>query len=147
MQTPANKLPTNFDYDVASESTSAKIRGVAQKLAAAFAAGDAKAADELFSNHAVYLDRALRVRTRGRLGKYLSRVLATISYGSGAKLERVVATRAVATSGPTPRLGEARLRRRRPQRRGTDRAARHDLDNGVTSNADLQALVSSSIEK
>jgi len=85
MQTPANKFPTNFDYDVASESTSAKIRGVAQKLAAAFAAGDAKAADELFSNDAVYLDRALRVRILGKLGKYLSRVLPTMPCGSGAK--------------------------------------------------------------
>jgi hypothetical protein len=74
MQTPANKFPTNFHYDVASESTSAKIRGVPQKLAAAFA----KAADELFSNDAVYLDRALRVRILGKLGKYLSRVLATM---------------------------------------------------------------------
>jgi hypothetical protein len=55
------------------------------------------------------------------------------------------ATTAVATSGPA--LGEARLRRHRPQRCGTDRAARHDLDNGVTSNADLQAPVSSSVEK
>jgi hypothetical protein len=64
MQTPANKFPTNFDYDVASESTSAKITGVAQKLAAAFTAGDAKADDELFSNDAVYLDRVASAHPR-----------------------------------------------------------------------------------
>jgi hypothetical protein len=39
MQTPANKFPTNFDYDVASESTSAKIRGVAAKARRRFFRG------------------------------------------------------------------------------------------------------------
>ena len=45
MRTPADKFPTNFDYDVASDGASAKIKDVAQKLSAAFAAGDAAAAD------------------------------------------------------------------------------------------------------
>jgi hypothetical protein len=76
MRTPPDKFPTNFDYDVASEGASAKIKDVSQKLASAFAAGDAAAADALFSYDAVYLDRALRVRILGRdaIGKYLGRV-------------------------------------------------------------------------
>ena len=80
MRTPPDKFPTNFDYDVASEGASAKIKDVSQKLAAAFAAGDAAAADALFSNDAVYFDRALRVRILGKqaIGKYLGRVLATV---------------------------------------------------------------------
>jgi hypothetical protein len=37
MRTPPDKLPTNFDYEVASEGASAKIKDVSQKLASAFA--------------------------------------------------------------------------------------------------------------
>ena len=83
MRTPPDKFPTNFDYDVASDGASAKIKDVAQKLASAFAAGDAAAADALFTNDAVYLDRALRVRILGKqaIGQYLARVLATAPYG------------------------------------------------------------------
>src|ERR1700734_3000171 len=92
MRTPPDKFPTNFDYDVASDGPSAKIKEVSQKPAAVFAAGDAAAADALFSNDAVYLDRALRVRVLGKqaIGKYLGRVLATAPYGKGAKLMHVV---------------------------------------------------------
>ena len=63
-RTPADKFPTNFDYDVAGDGASAKIKDAAQKLAAAFASGDAKAAAALFSYDAIYLDRALRARPR-----------------------------------------------------------------------------------
>src|SRR3984885_6215598 len=92
MRTPPDKFPTNFDYDVASDGASAKIKEVSQKLAAVFAAGDAAAADALFSNDAVYLDRGLRARVLGKLaiGKYLSRTLANLPYGKGAKLVHVV---------------------------------------------------------
>src|SRR6202034_1833886 len=91
-RTPPDKFPANFDYDVASEGASAKIKDVSQKLAAAFASGDAQAADALFSPDAVYLDRALRARVLGKLaiGKYLSRVLATVPYGKGSKLRHAV---------------------------------------------------------
>jgi hypothetical protein len=91
-RTPPDKFPTNFDYDVASDGASAKIKDVAQKLAAAFAAGDAQGADALFSYDAVFLDRASRVRILGKLaiGKYLSRTLANLPYGKGAKLVHVV---------------------------------------------------------
>src|ERR1700677_5398602 len=83
MRTPPDKFPINFDYDVASDGASAKIKDVAQKLATAFAAGDAQAADALFSYDAVYMDRASRVRVLGKLaiGKYLSRTLANLPYG------------------------------------------------------------------
>src|SRR5262249_61408419 len=66
MRTPPDKFPTNFDYDVASEGASTKIKDVSQKLASAFASGDAIAAAALFTNDAVYLDRALRVRLATR---------------------------------------------------------------------------------
>jgi ketosteroid isomerase-like protein len=84
MRTPPDKFPTNFDYDVVSEGASAKITDAAQELAAAFSASDAAAADALFANDAVYLDRALRVRVLGKqaIGKYLERVLATVPYGT-----------------------------------------------------------------
>jgi len=85
-RTPPDKFPTNFDYDVASDGASAKIKDVAQKLSAALAGGDAKAAADLFSYDAVYFDRAPRVRVLGKLaiGKYLSRVSAALPYGKGA---------------------------------------------------------------
>jgi hypothetical protein len=44
MRTPPDKFPTNLDYDVASEGASAKIKDMSQKLASAFASGDAAAA-------------------------------------------------------------------------------------------------------
>ena len=92
MRTPPDKFPTNFDYDVASEGASTKIKDMSQKLASAFASGDAIAAAALFTNDAVYLDRALRVRILGNqaIGKYLTRVLATTPYGKGSKLMHVV---------------------------------------------------------
>jgi hypothetical protein len=110
MRTPPDKFPGNFDYEVASDGASARIKEVAQKLANAFAAGDAATADALFSPDAVYLDRARRVRILGKeaIGKYLGRVLATVPYECS-------------------RRRATRHRRHRPQRRRSDRAARHDL--------------------
>ena len=77
---------------MASDGASAKIKDVAQKLAAALAAGDAQAAGALFSYDAVFMDRAARARILGKLaiGKYLSRVSMTAPYGKGAKLVNVV---------------------------------------------------------
>src|SRR6516165_4507732 len=92
MRTPPDKFPTNFDYEVASDGASAKIKDVSQELAGAFAAGDAAAAEALFSYDAVYLDRALRVRILGKqaIGKYLGRILTAAPYGKGSKLMHVV---------------------------------------------------------
>src|SRR6516164_7589830 len=72
MRTPPDKFPTNFDYDVASEGASTKIKDMSQKLASAFASGDAIAAAALFTNDAVYLDRALRVRILGNQARSAS---------------------------------------------------------------------------
>ena len=151
MRTPADKFPTNFDYDVASEGASAKIKDVAQKLAAAFASGDAQAADALFSHDAVYLDRALRARILGKLaiGKYLSRVLATAPYGKGAKLVHVVGSDQ--GGGYEWTNADASVKRGiiAIDLNAAGQIERLDTtwDNGVMSDADLQALVLQSIEK
>jgi len=151
MRTPPDKFPTNFDYDVASEGASAKIKDVSQKLAAAFAAGDAAAADALFSNDAVYLDRALRARILGKeaIGKYLGRVLATVPYGKGSKLMHVVGSDQGGglewtNDGSAVKRGIVAI-----DLNSAGQIERLDTtwDNGVMSDADLQALVLQSIEK
>src|SRR6202453_1718417 len=151
MRTPPDKFPTNFDYDVASDGASAKIKDVAQKLAAAFAAGDAQGADALFSYDAVFLDRASRVRILGKLaiGKYLSRTLANLPYGKGAKLVHVVGSDQ--GGGYEWTNAEASVKRGiiSIELDGSGQIDRLDStwDNGVMSDADLQALVLQSIEK
>ncbi|MGO9630779.1 MAG: hypothetical protein ACLPXW_17555 [Xanthobacteraceae bacterium] len=151
MRTPPDKFPTNFDYDVASEGASAKIKDVSQKLAAAFASGNAAAADALFSNDAVYLDRALRVRILGKqaIGKYLGRVLATAPYGRGSKLMHVVGSD---QGGGFEWTNDASAVKRGVvaiDLNSTGQIERLDTtwDNGVMSDADLQVLVLLSIEK
>ena len=151
MRTPADKFPTNFDYDVASDGASAKIKDVAQKLAAAFASGDGAAAAALFSNDAVYRDRALRTQVLGKqaIGKYLSRLLPTVPYGKGAKLVHIV--------GSDQGGGYEWTNADGPVKRGItaiDLDADGKIvrlattwDNGMMSDADLQALVLLSIEK
>ena len=151
MRTPPDKFPTNFDYDVASDGASAKIKDVAQKLAAAFAAGDAGAADALFSNDAIYADRALRTVILGKhaIGKYLARVLATVPYGKGAKLVHVVGS----DQGGGYEWTNADSSVKRGivaidlNAAGQIERLNTTWDNGVMSDADLQALVLQSIEK
>ncbi len=151
MRTPPDKFPTNFDYDVVSEGASAKIKDVSQKLAAAFASGDAKAADALFSSDAVYLDRALRARVLGKLaiGKYLSRVLATAPYGKGAKLVHVVGSDLGGGYEWTNADSSVKRGIVAIDLNSAGQIERLDTtwDNGVMSDADLQALVLQSIEK
>jgi len=151
MRTPPDKFPTNFDYDVASEGASAKIKDVSQKLAAAFAAGDAAAADALFSNDAVYLDRALRARILGKeaIGKYLGRVLATVPCGKGSKLMHVVGSDQGGgfewtNEGSAVKRGIVAI-----DLNSAGQIERLDTtwDNGVMSDADLKTLVLQSIEK
>ena len=131
MRTPPDKFPTNFDYDVASEGASAKIKDVSQKLAAAFAAGDAAAADALFSYDAVYLDRALRVRI---LGKARDREISRPRVGDRPLRQRLKADACGRQrSGRRLRVDkrgkrrETRHRRDRSQQRRPDRAARYHL--------------------
>ena len=151
IRTPADKFPTNFDYDVASDGASAKIKDMAQKLAAAFASGDAEAADALFSSDAVYLDRALRARVLGKLaiGKYLSRALATVPYGKGAKLVHVVGSDQGGGYEWTNADGSVKRGIIAIELNSAGQIERLDTtwDNGVMSDADLQALVLQSIEK
>ena len=151
MRTPPDKFPANFDYDVASEGASAKIKDVSQKLAAAFAAGDAAAADALFSNDAVYLDRALRARILGKeaIGKYLGRVLATVPYGKGSKLMHVVGSD---QGGGFEWTNDASAVKRGIVAIDLNSAGQIERldttwDNGVMSDADLKTLVLQSIEK
>jgi hypothetical protein len=151
MRTPPDKFPTNFDYDVASEGASAKIKDVSQKLAAAFAAGDAAAAGALFSYDAIYLDRALRARILGKaaVGKYLGRVLATVPFGKGSKLMHVVGSDQGGgfewtNEGSSVKRGIVAI-----DLNSAGEIERFDTtwDNSVMSDADLQALVLQSIEK
>jgi hypothetical protein len=151
MRTPPDKFPTNFDYDVASDGASAKIKDVAQKLAAAFAAGDAAAADALFTNDAVYLDRALRVRILGKqaIGKYLGRALATAPYGKGAKLTHVVGSDQGGGYEWTNADGSVKRGIVAIDLNSAGQIERLDMtwDNGVMSDADLKSLVLDSIEQ
>jgi hypothetical protein len=151
MRTPPDKFPTNFDYDVASEGASAKIKDVSQTLASAFASGAAAAAAALFTNDAVYLDRALRVRILGKqaIEKYLSRVLTTTPYGKGSKLMHVVGSDQGGgfewtNDGSTVKRGVVAI-----DLNSAGQIVRLEAtwDNSIMSDADLQALVLQSIEK
>jgi hypothetical protein len=151
MRTPPDKFPANFDYDVASDGASAKIKDAAQKLSAAFAAGDAKAADALFSNDAIYADRALRTVILGKqaIGKYLTRVLATVPYGKGAKLVHIVGSDQGGGYEWVNADGSVKRGIIAIDLNSTGQIERLNTtwDNGVMSDADLQALVLLSIEK
>jgi hypothetical protein len=151
MRAPPEKFPTNFDYDVVSDGASAKIKDVSQNLAAACASGDAAAADALFSNDAVLLDRALRARILGKeaIGKYLGRVLGSVPYGKGSKLMHVVGSD---QGGGFEWINEGGAVKRgivAIDLTSSGQIERLDTtwDNGVMSDADLQALVLQSIEK
>src|SRR5271169_201410 len=151
MRTPADKFPTNFDYDVASDGASAKIKDVAQKLSTAFAAGDAAAADALFSNDAIYADRALRAVILGKqaIGQYLARVLPTVPYGKGSKLMHVVGSDQGGGFEWTNDNGSVKRGIVAIDLNSAGQIVRLSTtwDNGVMSDADLQALVLLSIEK
>jgi len=151
MRTPPDKFPTNFDYDVVSEGASAKIKDVSQKLALAFAAGNAAAAAALFTNDAVYLDRALRVRILGRqaIGKYLTRVLATTPYGKGSKLVHVVGSDQGGGFEWTNDASSVKRGIVAIDLNSAGQIVRLDTtwDNSIMSDAALQALVLHSIEK
>lgn len=61
-------------------------------MAAAFSAGDATAAAALFTPDAVFEDMSLHTRVEGQLqiGRYLTRGLAQLPYGTGASVAHVV---------------------------------------------------------
>ena len=99
MRTPPDKFPTNFDYDVASEGASSKIKETSQKLASAFASGDAAAAVALFTNDAVCGCASLVNRRSGSTSRaYWQRHHTARDQSSCTSL---VAIRAAASSGRT----------------------------------------------
>src|SRR5271156_2091736 len=150
-RTPPDKFPTNFDYDVASDGASAKIKDVAQKPSTAFAAGDAAAADALFSNDAIYADRALRVVILGKqaIGRYLARVLPTVPYDKGSKLMHVVGSDQGGGFEWTNDNGSGKRGLVAIDLNSAGQIERLSTtwDNGVMSDADLQTLVLLLIEK
>jgi hypothetical protein len=151
MRTPPDKFPTNFDYDVASEGASAKIKDVSQKLTSAFTSGDAAGAAALFTNDAIYLDRALRVRILGKqaIGKYLSRVLAATPYGKGSQLVHVVGSDQGGGFEWTNDESSVKRGIVAIDLNSAEQIEQLDTtwDNSVMNDADLQALVLQSIEK
>lgn len=151
MRTPPDKFPTNFDYDAASEGASTKIKDVSQKLAAAFADVDANGAGALFTNDAIYTDRALRTVILGKqaIGKYLARVLATVPYGKGAKLRHVVGSD---QGGGYEWTNDAASVKRGVVAIDLDDTGRIERlsttwDNGVMSDEELKTLVLLAVEK
>ncbi len=81
--------PTDFRDDQGRASRA--ITSASQQLEAAFAAGDAAAAAQLFTPDAVFEDMALHTRVEGQLQiqRYLTRGLGTLPYGSGASVAHV----------------------------------------------------------
>ena len=151
IRTPAENSRPISTMTSSAKAPRRKSRTSAQKLAAAFASGDAKAADALFSSDAVYLDRALRARVLGKLaiGKYLSRVLATAPYGKGAKLVHVVGSDQGGGYEWTNADSSVKRGIVAIELNSAGQIDRLDTtwDNAVMSDADLQALVLQSIEK
>ena len=128
-----------------------KIKDVAQKLSTAFASGDAAAADALFSNDAIFADRALRAVILGKqaIGQYLARVLPTVPYGKGSKLAHVVGSD---QGGGFEWTNDNSSVKRGIVAIDLNSAGQIERlsttwDNGVMSDADLQALVLLSMEK
>ena len=91
IRTPSDKFPTDFAATVPGNA-SPKIRAAANKLHAAFAGNDAKAAGALFSSDAVYEDMTLRTQIPGRLAieRYLGRALDKLPVGTGSSMLHVV---------------------------------------------------------
>ena len=92
LRTPAGKFPTDFNGAAVPGNASPRIRAAADKLLAAFAANDAKAAAALFSSDAVYEDMTLRTQILGRLAieRYLGRALNKLPAGKGSSMLHVV---------------------------------------------------------
>ena len=129
MRTPSDKFPTDFNDATVPGNASSKIRAAANRLHAAFAGNDAKAAAVLFTSDAVYEDMTLHTQVLGRLAieRYLGRSLDKLPAGTGSSIVHVVGgVWAVASSGrprpPTGRPSGAGL----PRLRSTPRARSRD---------------------
>ena len=91
LRTPSDKFPTDFEATVPGNA-SPKIRAAANKLHAAFAGNDAKAAVALFRSDAVYEDMTLRTQILGRraIERYLGRALDKLPAGTGSSMMHIV---------------------------------------------------------
>jgi hypothetical protein len=92
LRTPADKFPTDFTDAPVPGNASLKIRAAANRLHAAFAGNDAKAAAALFTSDAVYEDMTLRTHILGRraIERYLGRSLDKLPAGTGSSIVHVV---------------------------------------------------------
>jgi ketosteroid isomerase-like protein len=92
MRTPSDKFPTDFKDATVPSNASSKIRAAANRLHAAFAGNDAKAAAALFTSDAVYEDMTLHTQVLGRLAieRYLGRSLDKLPAGTGSSIVHVV---------------------------------------------------------
>jgi hypothetical protein len=92
MRTPSDKFPTDFKDATIPGNASPKIRAAANRLHAAFAGNDARAAAALFTSDAVYEDMTLHTQILGRLAieRYLGRALDKLPAGTGSSSVHVV---------------------------------------------------------
>jgi ketosteroid isomerase-like protein len=92
MRTPSDKFPTGFKDATIPGNASPKIRAAANRLHAAFAGNDARAAAALFTSDAVYEDMTLHTQILGRLAieRYLGRALDKLPAGTGSSSVHVV---------------------------------------------------------
>jgi len=92
LRTPSDKFPTDFNDATVPGNASSKIRAAANRLHAAFAGNDAKAAAVLFTSDAVYEDMTLHTQVLGRLAieRYLGRSLDKLPAGTGSSIVHVV---------------------------------------------------------
>ena len=143
------KYPTDFHDNVGNAT--GRIADTANRLEAAFAAGDAKAAAAMFSNDAVYEDMAAKAQILGRLAitRYLTRALPKVPYGPGAKLVHVVGSDLgggyewQAASGFPQRRGNTALEL---DRQGQITRLTVVYDSSLFPDADYRALVALSAE-
>ena len=91
-RTPSDKFPTDCKDATGAGNASSKIRAAANRLQAAFAGNDAKAAAALFSSDALYEDMTLHTQILGRLAieRYLGRSLDKLPMGTGSSIVHVV---------------------------------------------------------
>ena len=92
MRTPSDKFATDFKDATVPGNASARIRAAANRLHAAFAGNDAKAAAALFTGDAVYGDMTLHTQVLGRLAieRYLGRSFDKLPAGTGSSIVHVV---------------------------------------------------------
>ena len=152
IRTPPDKFPTNFDYDVASDGASAKIKDVVAEARRRLRRGRRGG-----SRRAVQLRRRLsrpRVarahsRQSTRSGNIWRACWPTVPYGKGSKLMHVVGSDQGGGYEWTNADSSVKRGIVAIDLNSAGQIERLDTtwDNGVMSDADLQALVLQSIEK